>query len=166
VYRYWYRNRPSTRRAISLRITNTPTACSMGRLFPDGSKLFSEMPRVKMKSSGGRRYSRSGSVVFAADRRWHENMRRRSKNVWQLHSFNQQSLQLSTPSSFTPTNIYRALARLPPVMFKHVVPKTSTRQLLRPGSQANGAFRASPSTFYLVDRLQQRRGYATPTGTE
>lgn len=47
-------------------------------------------------------------------------------------------------------------------MFKHMIPKASTGQLLRPACQANSSFRASPSTFYLVDRLQQRRGYATP----
>lgn len=70
------------------------------------------------------------------------------------------------PFPFIPTNTHRALARPPLVMFKHVVPKASTRQLLRPASQADAAFRASPSTFYLVDRLQQRRGYATPAGTE
>jgi len=43
-----------------------------------------------------------------------------------------------------------------------MVPRTSTRQLLRPASQLNNSFRASPSTFYLVDRIQSRRGYATP----
>lgn len=47
-------------------------------------------------------------------------------------------------------------------MFKHVVPKTCSRPLLRSYAQGT-TFRASPSTFYLVDRLQQRRGYATPS---
>ncbi|KAF2157821.1 dihydrolipoamide dehydrogenase [Myriangium duriaei CBS 260.36] len=47
-------------------------------------------------------------------------------------------------------------------MFKHVVPKTCSRPLLRTYAQGT-TFRASPSTFYLVNRSQQRRGYATPS---
>ncbi|KAK8206552.1 dihydrolipoamide dehydrogenase precursor [Zalaria obscura] len=43
-------------------------------------------------------------------------------------------------------------------MFKHLLPKATSRPLLRP---ASNTFRASPSTFYLVDRSQYRRGYAT-----
>ncbi|GAB7355441.1 hypothetical protein MBLNU459_g5948t1 [Dothideomycetes sp. NU459] len=50
-------------------------------------------------------------------------------------------------------------------MFKHMIPRGASRPLLRPAHQANNTFRASPSTFYLVDRLQSRRGYATETGT-
>lgn len=60
---------------------------------------------------------------------------------------------LSSPSSL------RLLA-----MFKHSVMRAASRPLLRPANQANNTFRASPSTFYLVDRLQSKRGYATETG--
>lgn len=51
------------------------------------------------------------------------------------------------------------------VMFRNLIPRATTRPLLRPASQSPNTFRASPSTFYLVDRSQQRRGFATPTGT-
>lgn len=47
-------------------------------------------------------------------------------------------------------------------MFKHLIPRASTRPLLRPASQASNTFRSTPSTFYLLDRSQSRRGYATP----
>ncbi|EON65473.1 dihydrolipoyl dehydrogenase [Coniosporium apollinis CBS 100218] len=42
-------------------------------------------------------------------------------------------------------------------MFKTLIPKATSRSLLRPVGQASSTFR--PSTFYLVDRA--RRGYAT-----
>ncbi|KAF1357130.1 dihydrolipoamide dehydrogenase [Delphinella strobiligena] len=45
-------------------------------------------------------------------------------------------------------------------MFKHSL-RATWRPLLRPANQANKTFRASPSTFYLIDRLQSKRGYAT-----
>ncbi|KAL1311516.1 hypothetical protein AAFC00_001638 [Neodothiora populina] len=48
-------------------------------------------------------------------------------------------------------------------MFKHSVLRAASRPLLRPANQANNTFRASPSTFYLIDRLQSKRGYATET---
>lgn len=51
-------------------------------------------------------------------------------------------------------------------MFKHSVMRAASRPLLRPANQANNTFRASPSTFYLVDRLQSKRGYATETGMD
>ncbi|KAG9718184.1 hypothetical protein KCU59_g18602, partial [Aureobasidium melanogenum] len=44
-------------------------------------------------------------------------------------------------------------------MFSHMIPRAS-RPLLR---SANNTFRASPSTLYLVDRVQSRRSYATET---
>ncbi|KAJ9621551.1 dihydrolipoamide dehydrogenase precursor [Taxawa tesnikishii (nom. ined.)] len=43
-------------------------------------------------------------------------------------------------------------------MFSKLIPRASSRQLLRP---AGNTFRATPSTLYLVDRSQYRRGYAT-----
>jgi len=86
-------------------------------------------------------------------------------------SFSKAIVRFIDPSSwfpFLPPSQIVSLARALNLtkMFKHMIPKASTRQLLRPVSQANSSFRASPSTFYLVDRLQQRRGYATETGMD
>ncbi|KAL2358413.1 hypothetical protein BJ546DRAFT_1023096 [Cryomyces antarcticus] len=57
----------------------------------------------------------------------------------------------SPPSSSTP----------PTTMFKNLVPRATSRSFLRPLGQANNTFRVSPSSFYLVNRSQSRRGYAT-----
>ncbi|KAK5171636.1 D-lactate ferricytochrome c oxidoreductase [Oleoguttula sp. CCFEE 6159] len=46
-------------------------------------------------------------------------------------------------------------------MFKNLVPRATSRSFLRPLGQANNTFRVSPSSFYLVNRSQSRRGYAT-----
>ncbi|TKA79662.1 Dihydrolipoyl dehydrogenase, mitochondrial [Cryomyces minteri] len=46
-------------------------------------------------------------------------------------------------------------------MFKNLVPRATSRSFLRPLGRANNTFRASPSSFYIVDRSQLRRGYAT-----
>lgn len=47
-------------------------------------------------------------------------------------------------------------------MFKHLIPRASSRQLLRPVCQSTTPFRTSPSTSLLLDRIS-RRGYATPS---
>ncbi|KAK4982217.1 dihydrolipoamide dehydrogenase precursor [Elasticomyces elasticus] len=47
-------------------------------------------------------------------------------------------------------------------MFKTLVPRAASRPILRPLNQANNSFRATPSTFFLIDRSHARRGFATP----
>ncbi|KAK8206143.1 hypothetical protein IWZ01DRAFT_439475 [Phyllosticta capitalensis] len=44
-------------------------------------------------------------------------------------------------------------------MFKHLIPKTTTRSFARPLAAPRSAFRQTSSTFFLVDR--SKRGYAT-----
>jgi hypothetical protein len=66
-------------------------------------------------------------------------------------------LSLTTSVSF----VFPSRCTFIAAMFSHMIPRAS-RPLLR---SANNTFRASPSTLYLVDRIQSRRSYATETGT-
>ncbi|KAK8163658.1 hypothetical protein IWX90DRAFT_455978 [Phyllosticta citrichinensis] len=69
----------------------------------------------------------------------------------------------SCPSAVTPVFDSLFLPHLfhpsSPAMFKHLIPKTTTRSFARPLAAPRSAFRHTSSTFYLVDR--SKRGYAT-----
>jgi len=52
-------------------------------------------------------------------------------------------------------------------MFKQLIPRASTRGALSSGFQSAQALRSTaPSTTLIQQRIWQRRGYATETGTE
>ncbi|KAL2677540.1 hypothetical protein IWX47DRAFT_889795 [Phyllosticta citricarpa] len=58
--------------------------------------------------------------------------------------------------SFSPPHLFHPSSA---VMFKHLIPKTTTRSFARPLAAPRSAFRQTSSTFFLVDR--SKRGYAT-----